>query len=200
MKKIILATHNKDKVEEIRSILNGLPLKIESFLEHPDIPHVLEDGITLEENALKKAKEIFDHTGIPALSDDTGLEVFGLEMRPGVYSARYAGENVTYEDNNRKLLAEMAGLPLSRRAARFRCVAAIVGPDIEKLTTGICHGKIILEPRGDGGFGYDPLFKPDGYDLTFAELSASVKNEISHRAKAFRQMKSILSAFISGLS
>ena len=108
-------------------------------------------------------------------------------------SARYAGEHVSYADNNRKLLEELAGLPPTRRKARFRCVAALVGPGIETITTGICHGTIAEAVRGEGGFGYDPLFVPDGHDATFAELPADEKNEISHRAKAFREMKKVLS-------
>jgi len=192
MQKLILATRNKGKVEEIRAILAGLPVELESVLDHPWLPEVVEDGLTLEENALKKAREIFLATGIPALSDDTGLEVFALDLRPGVISARYAGENATYADNNRKLLAELAGFEPSRRKARFRCVAALVGPGTESMTTGNCHGRIIDAPRGEGGFGYDPIFLPDGHPGTFAELSAEVKNEISHRAKAFREMRKVL--------
>jgi XTP/dITP diphosphohydrolase len=193
MQRIILATRNKGKIEEIRAILHDLPLRLESFLDHPALPDVEEDGLTLEENALKKAREIFLATGLPALSDDSGLEVFSLDLRPGVLSARYAGEHVTYADNNRKLLAELAGFEPSRRTARFRCVAALVGPGHESMTTGNCHGVIIDAPRGAGGFGYDPLFVPDGYDRTFAELPTALKNEMSHRAKAFREMRKVLS-------
>jgi XTP/dITP diphosphohydrolase len=192
MQTLLLATRNAGKVSEIREILGGLPLAIVGASEFPGLAEVVEDGQSLEENALKKARETHRATGLVALSDDTGLEVFSLDLRPGVISARYAGENVTYADNNRKLLAELHGWPQDRRRARFRCVAALVGDGIERITTGICHGTIIEAPRGEGGFGYDPIFVPDGYDKTFAELSAAVKNEISHRAKAFRQMRKIL--------
>ncbi len=192
MDKIILATRNKGKVEEIRSILHGVPAVIESVLDYPDIPEVIEDGKTLEENAIKKAKEIFKYTGLPSLSDDTGLEVFALDLRPGVFSARFAGENVTYDDNNRKLLSELNGVDMTRRTARFRCVAAFVGKGIEKITTGVCRGNIGLAVKGNGGFGYDPLFIPDGYDKTFAELSVDEKNHISHRARAFEEMRKFL--------
>lgn len=194
MQTIVLATRNPGKVEEIRAILAGLPLAIKSVLDYPDLPEVVEDGVSLEENALKKAREIFLASGLPALSDDTGLEVFSLDLRPGVISARYAGENVTYADNNRKLLAELEGFPPSRRKARFRCVAAFVAAGVETMTTGNIHGTIIEAPRGSGGFGYDPLFVPDGEGRTFAELPAEVKNEISHRAKAFREMRKVLSS------
>jgi XTP/dITP diphosphohydrolase len=195
MDTIVLATRNKGKVEEIRSIVQGVPVIFESVLDYPDIPEVIEDGKTLEENAIKKAKVIFEYTGLPSLSDDTGLEVFALDMRPGVFSARFAGENVTYDDNNRKLLLELNGVDMTRRTARFRCVAAFVGKGTEKITTGVCRGKIGLAVKGNGGFGYDPLFIPDGYDKTFAELSVDEKNRISHRARAFEEMRKFLLSF-----
>src|SRR5208283_3585758 len=192
MEKIILATRNFDKVREIRAILSSLPFEICSLKDYPGIPEVIEDGATLEENALKKARQVFQATSLPTLSDDTGLEVFHLGLRPGVLSARYAGLNVTYEDNCRKLLRELQSIPVSNRRARFRCVSIFVDGSREKIAEGICHGKIIEESRGSGGFGYDPIFVPDGYSQTFAELSAEVKNRISHRAKAFTRMAQIL--------
>ena len=190
--KIIFATRNPGKVQEIKAILSDLPLDIKSLLDIPHLSEVIEDGKTLEENALKKAREIFKATGLPTLSDDTGLEVFHLGMKPGVYSARYAGEHVRYEDNYRKLLRELEGVDVAQRRAQFRCVAAFVGQDLEKTTEGICTGVIINRPRGSGGFGYDPVFVPEGYNETFAELSTDIKNQISHRAKAFLQMKNFL--------
>ena len=192
MKKIILATRNLDKVREIRAIMNSLPLEIESLERYSDVPEVIEDGLTLEENALKKARQIFQATGLSALSDDTGLEVFSLGLQPGVISARYAGPNASYEDNCRKLLRELQSVPTGNRQARFRCVSVFTDGSMEKIAEGICHGTIIEEPRGDGGFGYDPVFVPDGYHQTFAELPAEIKNRISHRAKAFRRMTEIL--------
>ena len=195
MQKLILATHNYGKLKEIKGILNDLSIELGSLLDYSSIPEVVEDGKTLEENALKKAREIFRLTGIPTLADDTGLEVLYLGMAPGVISARYAGEKVSYDANNRKLLKELENIPLDKRTARFRCVAAFIAKDIEKITEGICQGKIIEYLRGTGGFGYDPLFVPDGYELTFAELSIDIKNQISHRAKAFQKMKFILSAY-----
>jgi len=192
MKKIILATRNLDKIREIRAIMSSLPLEIESLEKFSDVPEVIEDGLTLEENALKKARQIFQATRLPALSDDTGLEVFSLGLQPGVMSARYAGSSATYEDNCRKLLRALASVPPSDRRARFRCVSVFTDGTIEKIAEGICHGTIIEEPRGNGGFGYDPIFVPDGYHQTFAELPAEIKNRISHRAKAFRRMTEIL--------
>jgi XTP/dITP diphosphohydrolase len=196
MTTLLLATRNPGKIQEITAILDGLPLRIQSLLDYPDIPNVVEDGTTLETNALKKSHEIFQTTGLLTLSDDTGLEVFSLEMRPGVFSARYAGESATYEQNYRKLLAELKGFPMSRRKARFRCVTVLTGQNIERSATGTCHGHIIEEPRGTGGFGYDPVFVPNGYSQTFAELPAETKNQISHRAKAFQRMKKVLAEFV----
>lgn len=197
MRPVILATRNPGKVEEIRSILSGLPLQIKSLLELPHVPEVVEDGETLEENALKKAREVSERLHLPAIADDSGLEVYSLGMKPGVHSARYAGEGVTYAENNRKLLRELSGLSPEQRKARFRCVAAFVGKDIIKTAVGVCPGRIADEARGEGGFGYDPLFIPDGYDQTFAQLPAEIKNRISHRAHAFELMKVILRDYVN---
>jgi XTP/dITP diphosphohydrolase len=193
VKNIILATRNPGKVKEISAIMKGLPLIITGVAEIPGLPEVVENGKTLEENAYKKAREIYLRTGLPTLSDDTGLEVYYLNMEPGVISARYAGEHVTYEQNNSKLLSALEGVPFSERRARFRCVAAFITDSIEKITVGMCHGHIAAEPRGTNGFGYDPLFVPDGYRQSFGELSDEIKNSMSHRAKAFQLMKEFLS-------
>ena len=195
MQKLILATRNHGKIKEIKGILNDLSIEVSSLSDYSSIPEVVEDGKTLEENALIKAREIFRLTGLPTLADDTGLEVLYLGMAPGVISARYAGEKVSYEANNLKLLKELEEVQPDKRTAQFRCVAAFIAKDIEKTTEGICHGKIIENLRGIGGFGYDPLFIPDGYRLTFAELPIETKNQISHRALAFQQMKLILSDY-----
>ena len=195
MQKLIIASRNRGKIMEIRALLSDLPLAIRSLHDFTGMPGVEEDGATLEENALKKAREIFRAANVPCLADDTGLEVFSLDLRPGVFSARYAGEEATYEDNNRKLLGELLGTAGSLRDARFRCVAAFVDGRTEKLAEGICNGRIGEEIRGMGGFGYDPLFIPEGYSETFAELSLEVKNAISHRAKAFREMKTFLARY-----
>src|ERR1700690_1352574 len=173
MNSIILATRNPGKVAEIRAILSATTIQIRSLLELPDAPEVVEDGGTLEENSLKKRQEVYRRYQIPAVADDSGLEVYALEMKPGVLSARYAGEGVTYEENNRKLLRALSGIPPRQLGAQFRCVAAFVGGKIVRTFEGVCPGRIIGAPRGGGGFGYDPLFIPDGYKETFAELPAA---------------------------
>jgi|ERR1051326_2182592 XTP/dITP diphosphohydrolase len=189
---LILATGNPGKVIEIKTILRDLPVQIKSLADFPPLPEVVEDGATLEHNALKKAREIFQALHLPALADDSGLEVYALGMKPGVYSARYAGEHVSYADNNRKLLAEMRGIPSGQRRARFRCVIAFIADNAEKVTEGVCEGTITREPRGSGGFGYDPLFVPDGYRETFGELPIETKNQLSHRSKALILMRETL--------
>ena len=196
MIRIVLATHNQGKLKEISALMSGLPVELLSAFDYPGLPEVDEDGATLEENALKKARALYSATHLPALADDSGLEVVALDMRPGVLSARYAGEAVSYEDNNEKLLLELRNVPASRRGAQFRCVAAFAAKGEEKTTTGICPGRIIDAPRGKGGFGYDPLFVPDGYNKTFAELSLAVKNTISHRAKSFGMMRQFLAGYL----
>jgi XTP/dITP diphosphohydrolase len=194
--RIILATRNAGKVKEIQSLLGGLPVEIRCLSDYPDLPEVLEAGETFRENALKKAREVFHAVQTPTLADDSGLEVYSLGMRPGIFSARYAGDDVDYEANNKKLLDEMKGLSLDQRGARFRCVAAFVGKGIERVVEGTCDGRIIEEPRGTGGFGYDPIFIPVGWDETFAELPLEIKNRISHRAKAFHLMEDILRGYL----
>ncbi len=195
MPSIVLATRNPGKVEEIRAIIAGVPITMVSLSEFPMVPELVEDGTTLEENALKKAREVNRLTGMTALADDSGLEVFHLGKQPGVFSARYAGAVATYADNNRKLLKALEGVAGAGRRAQFRCVAALVGANVEKMTIGSCQGLVAAEERGSGGFGYDPLFIPIGYEETFAELSADVKNLISHRSRAFRVMKEFLLAY-----
>lgn len=185
MKKIVLATRNQNKVEELQELLKDLDIRILSATDFPELKEVEEDGDTLEDNALKKAHYVAKITNLPALADDTGLEVDALDGRPGVYSARYAGENVTYQDNVKKLLYELKDVTdLERRNAQFRTVIAFVNDNQEYLFEGGCKGKILDIQRGTGGFGYDPVFQPDGYDQTFAELSMEEKNKISHRGKA----------------
>lgn len=195
---LIIATRNSGKFKEISDILKDLPVRIVSLMDYPKIPDVVEDGVTLEANALKKARMIFQETNIPALADDTGLEVYALDMAPGVISARYAGENATYDDNNQKLLLQMKDIPMSSRGARFRTVAAFVAGDYEGTADGIYTGKIADGLRGKGGFGYDPLFIPDGSTITYAEMSLDEKNKISHRASAFNEIKKILSEYFEG--
>ena len=196
--KFVIATRNTHKLEEIRSILNFQGLEICSALDFPDIPDTIEDRDTLEGNAIKKAQELCDATGLMALADDSGLEVEALDGAPGVYSARYAGEPCSYEDNNTKLLRELSGK--ENRRARFRTVIALARPGEKPLTVeGICEGKIIEKLRGKNGFGYDPLFVPDGFSETFAELPAETKNKISHRAQALAQVSKHWKHFFQGL-
>ena len=197
MKQLILATNNKHKVEEIKSILSNLNLEVLSLKDIGVEIEVIEDGKTLEKNALKKAKEIFLATNIPSLADDTGLEVFALNGEPGVYSARYSGENATYKGNCEKLLFNLKNISEEKRQAQFRSVIAFVSHDIETTVEGTCSGKIISDMRGENGFGYDPLFLPDGFTKTFAELSSEEKNKISHRAKALEKMKGVLEKYFT---
>lgn len=184
--KLVIATRNAHKLEEIQAIFDFTNLEVLSAFDFPEIPDVIEDGETLEENAAKKATEIAAATGCWTLADDSGLEVDALDGAPGVYSARYAGEHGSYADNNVKLLRELADK--EDRSARFRTVIALSDPEGNvKLVSGECVGVIIEEGRGANGFGYDPLFVPNGYSETFAELSSEVKNRISHRANALRK-------------
>jgi XTP/dITP diphosphohydrolase len=184
MKTIILASRNKHKIEELRQTLASLDIELKSALDFPALQEVEEDKPTLEGNAFKKALYVFNETGLPSLADDTGLEVEALNGRPGVYSARYAGEDVTYQENVDKLLGELEGVEMKDRKARFRTVVAFVTDNGTHTFEGICGGKIIKEPRGDRGFGYDPVFRPQGFNQTFAELDTETKNKISHRGKA----------------
>jgi XTP/dITP diphosphohydrolase len=187
MKKIFLATHNRDKITEIKNKL-GSGVTILTLDDYPDFPEVIEDGETLADNALIKARAAFAHTGLASLADDTGLEVLALDGRPGVYSSRYAGENVSYADNVNKLLQEMEGIPTDRRGALFRTVAAFTDGQKEITEEGILEGMITLEPVGSGGFGYDPVFYIPEKKCTLAQLSTTEKNEISHRARALQKI------------
>ncbi len=185
MSKIVIASRNKNKIEEMKSLVSDLGIEILSALDFPNLKEVEEDKPTLEGNALKKARYVHKITGLPALSDDTGLEVEALNGAPGVYSARYAGENVTYQDNVMKLQRKMDGK--KNRNAQFRTVVALISENEERSFEGVCKGEIIQEQRGKKGFGYDPVFLPNGYDKTFAELDAEIKNRISHRGKAIQK-------------
>ncbi len=189
---VVIATSNNHKLKEIIKILGSTDLKIFSLEDFPDIPPIEETGSSFRENALLKARTVFKHTGIITLADDSGLEVDRLDGAPGIYSARYAGEERNYQANNRKLLSEMKGLPDRERTAQFRCSVAIVSGDTEKFVEGVVRGRIIHELRGEHGFGYDPLFVPEGYRQTFAEMGDDLKNEISHRAVAFRKAGAVL--------
>ncbi|NLO81798.1 MAG: XTP/dITP diphosphatase [Clostridiales bacterium] len=193
MRRIIAATNNPGKIKEIKQILNDLPFEILSLKDAGVNIRVTEDGSSFEENALKKAMEIFKYTGQAVLADDSGLEVMALGGQPGVYSARFAGENATDEENNAKLLKMLEAVPFERRQAVFRCVVVLVRPDASVLrATGACYGKIGFSPAGRNGFGYDPLFIVDGLGKTFAELTPEEKNVISHRGVALKKLKELI--------
>ena len=193
MDTLVFATNNAHKLDEVRKITQGL-VRIVSLNEigcHDDIP---ETADTLEGNALLKARYVAQHYGCDCFADDTGLEVEALDNAPGVYSARYAGTGHDSEANMRKLLREMEGK--NNRKARFRTAIALIRKGHEQLFEGIVNGSITTEKRGDSGFGYDPIFQPEGFEGTFAQLGDDVKNAISHRALACQK----LAAFLSTLS
>ncbi len=193
IRELVLATRNQHKVEELVALLGDLGITIHTLDEFSDAPDVVEDGDSCEANAVKKARAIAEFTGMPAVADDTGLEVDALGGRPGVYAARYAGEDATYEDNCRKLLRELKGVPRERRTARFLTVAAIALPsDGIRVAQGTLEGVIAEEASGTLGFGYDPVFLIPELGKTLAQLSPDQKNKISHRAKAFTQAKDLL--------
>jgi non-canonical purine NTP pyrophosphatase, rdgB/HAM1 family len=187
--KLVLASNNKHKLEEMRAILAN-DIEILSLADidcHDEIP---EEQDTIEGNALQKARYIYDKFGMNCFADDTGLEVECLGGEPGVYSARYAGEHPTFADNIAKLLANMEGK--DNRKARFRTAIALIIDGKEHIFEGEVNGQIIKEYRGHNGFGYDPVFLPDGYNETFAELSAEIKNKISHRGNAAKKLADFL--------
>jgi XTP/dITP diphosphohydrolase len=186
---LVLATHNPDKQAEMNAVLSDLGLDVIGLDQYPEIDDIPENGTTLLENALIKARAVHLKTGFPALADDTGLEVDALHGAPGVYSARFAGEDATYQDNVKKLLSVMAGVSKQNRTARFRTVVALIDSDTELWTEGIIEGLITREQRGAGGFGYDPIFEAADTGKTFSEMSAAQKNEISHRARALQKMR-----------
>jgi XTP/dITP diphosphohydrolase len=190
---LVLATRNRHKATELIQLLGGLGVTIRTLDEFPEAPEVVEDGNTCEANAVKKACAIAEYTGLPAVADDTGLEVDALGGRPGVYAARYAGEGATYEDNCRKLLRELMDIPREQRTARFLTVAALALPlDGTQVARGTLDGLITEEASGTAGFGYDPVFLIPELGMTLAQLSADQKNRISHRAKAFTKMREIV--------
>ena len=189
--KLVFATGNKGKLSEVRKIFENTSYEILSKENFDSFPDVIEDRETFEENAIKKAKEIFEFSGIPAIADDSGLIVEQLNGAPGVYSASYAGENCTYDDNNNKLLKELSAFPEPHNAA-FVCYAAYYDGDLILVVRGELKGMIISEKTGDQGFGYDPVFISDGSKNTLAQYSSEEKNKISHRGKAFESLKKLL--------
>ena len=190
---LVLATGNPHKRQELLALLEDVGYRIRTMDEFPPIPEIIEDGDTCEANAIKKATILARHTGLLSLADDTGLEVDALNGRPGVYAARYAGEQATYEDNCQKLLQELEEVPREKRTARFRTVMALVDPSLQiEVAEGILEGVITAASQGTQGFGYDPVFFVPKLGCTLAELTAEQKNRISHRAQALERAKIIL--------
>lgn len=195
--KLVIATKNKGKARELKELLAGFGIEVVPLSEIPSIELPPEDGKTFKENALKKARAVFDATGEPSLADDSGLVVDALEGRPGVHSARYAGENASDEDNCRKLLSELEGVAAEKRTARFNCALAYKDGGREEVFEGELAGRIALHPRGNNGFGYDPVFEIERLGRTAAELSPGEKNAISHRAEALKRFKAWLAERMS---
>ena len=194
---LILGTRNHGKIAEFRSLFKGMQIRLLSFYDFPDVPPVVEDGKTFQQNAGKKAKGIAKATGKVAVSDDSGLEVDSLDSAPGVYSARFSGEKATDRDNARKVLRMLDGVPWDERTARFVCVICAATPRGKVISAeGTCKGKISFEMRGSHGFGYDPIFIPDGYQMTMAEMEPELKNRVSHRAHAMKKFRKVLKDFI----
>ncbi len=197
MEKFVLASGNKHKLIEIKKVLKGFGIEIVTMaavgLEGLEI---IEDGDTFEENSLIKAKEVMERTGLPTIADDSGLMVDYLKGAPGVYSARFAGENVSYEDNNDKLLEVLKGVPMEERSAKFVTVMTLLFPSGDKIVArGEIKGCILNIRKGKKGFGYDPLFYVEKYGKTFAEMPLELKNDISHRGKALVALKNKLEAY-----
>ncbi len=195
--RLVLATRNPDKVSELSQMLAGVSIELLSCRDFPELPEVVEDGETLEDNAIRKATAVCEATGLPALADDTGLEVEALGGGPGVHSARYAGPSASHEDRNSKLLRELSDVPLPKRGASFRCVVALALPGgAVRTVEGRTCGTILNQSRGTGGFGYDPVFLPEGSDRTYAEMTSSEKNAVSHRGKAMRGARDLVLALL----
>jgi len=199
MKELIIATKNQGKVKEFEHIFSSYGIKLKSLLDFPDVEDIVEDGETFEENALIKARAISKAYQVMVLADDSGLEVDALQGRPGVYSARYAGNDRDDVANLNKVLAELEGVRASNRQARFVCALAIVLPTGDEFVVrGECKGQILTECRGTEGFGYDPIFYLPQLQKTMAQIPKSQKNVLSHRANAFAKLKKILENFIIG--
>ena len=192
VKDIVIATHNPDKKKEMKLALGDLRVNILFLDNFPEIGEIEETGSTLLENSLIKARTVFAKTGIPAIADDTGLEVDALNGAPGIFSARYAGINVSYDDNVRKLLSELSSVKIAARTARFRTVISFKSLNKELWTDGVIEGSITNNPIGEKGFGYDPVFKVLKTGKTFAEMTKQEKNKISHRGVAIKKMCKLL--------
>jgi len=196
MMKVVIATHNKDKLKELKKGFSYLSIDLMDLSSFPDIGEIIEDGDTLKENALIKAKAVYDLTGIPAIADDTGLEVDALGGKPGVYTARFAGENCSYMDNVNKMLEVMKKIKKSERGAIFKTVMAFYDGKRELFSEGVVKGIIAEEKKGLAGFGYDPIFYVVEEGKTFAEMTIEKKNIISHRGRAIKNLMPILTSYI----
>jgi len=190
--KIVLATHNKDKCLEMMDVLSNLNIELLTLHEFSHISEIIEDGATLEDNALIKARIVHKLTKLPSLADDTGLEVDALGGAPGVFSARYSGENASYSDNVNKLLKDMENISIGKRMAKFRTVMAFVDGEMELIAEDFVEGIITDVTKGVDGFGYDPVFYVPEMNKTYAEMSIKEKNQISHRGKALMKMQKLL--------
>ena len=190
--KIVLATHNKDKCLEMMDVLSNLNIELLTLHEFPHIGEIIEDGDTLKDNALIKARSVHELTKLPSLADDTGLEVEALGGAPGVFSARYSGENASYSDNVNKLLKDMQNVPNGKRMAKFRTVMAFIDDEMELIAEDCVEGIITDVTKGVDGFGYDPVFYVPEMNKTYAEMSIKEKNQISHRGKALVKMQTLL--------
>ena len=196
-KRVIIATKNKGKAKEFQHMFAPYGYEVQTLLDLPHIDDVEETGVTFEENAILKAETVAEELGALVIADDSGLSIDALEGRPGVYSARYAGEEKSDEANMEKVLGELESVDESDRTARFYCVLAIAGPDMEtKTVTGTCEGRILREKRGTNGFGYDPIFFVPSLDKTMAELTQEEKSRISHRGHALEKLGNIISDLI----
>ncbi|HZG70488.1 MAG TPA: XTP/dITP diphosphatase [Chondromyces sp.] len=199
MKSVIIATKNQGKAKEFQQMFGRYGVEVKTLLDYPDFPDIEETGSTFEENAILKAEALSKELHVPVIADDSGLEIDSLEGRPGVYSARYAGEEKNDEANLEKVLSELNGLSPAERTARFKCVLAVALPGKNTETFfGSCEGRILDEKRGKNGFGYDPIFFVEEYGQTMAELPAETKNKISHRAEALKKLQARLENLMKG--
>jgi XTP/dITP diphosphohydrolase len=190
---LVIATRNKKKLGEIRYLLKGLSFKLKSLVDYKGLPEIIEDGVTFQQNAIKKSATIAQYLRKLTIGEDSGLEVLALKGRPGVYSSRYSGKDATDKKNNNKLLKELKNVPLKKRKAKYVCSVAIC--DSRKLLgvfNGECKGLITTKERGNAGFGYDPLFLIPKYNRTFGELGEEIKHTMSHRYRAFRKVRDFL--------
>ncbi|MEN6461012.1 MAG: XTP/dITP diphosphatase [Syntrophomonas sp.] len=198
LNKLLLATRNNNKKQELQELLSDLKIEIVTLDDIEPLPEVEEDGVTFEENAIKKASVNASLSGLVTLADDSGLVVDALDGKPGVYSARFAGERANDEKNNQKLLMLLKDVQEAQRTARFKCVIAVCAPGGKTATVeGSCEGRIAMEPSGHAGFGYDPLFIPRNGEKSFAMLSAEEKNRISHRGKALQKAIPVIADFFT---